>query len=190
MDNFIIKIILILLILILLAIHFTNNYVNIILLTLFSFILTGLLFLCLGSDYLAFMFLIIYAGAIVILFICCFMLMTFKSVKRPLNLNELFLILISLILLYYIGCNIFIDSNILVNFLYIFVFNIPQYIMNLPLFSYIYLMYNYFLCTNYIQLSQLSQIGVALFKAAWFETLFLGSLILIAIVIIIYLFKK
>ena len=75
-------IILLIILLLITIIHFSKNIIHTIILLLFIYILTGFLFLLLGFDFLGFMYLIIYAGAIIILFIFVLMLIELKNFKN------------------------------------------------------------------------------------------------------------
>nr|BDB10238.1 hypothetical protein [Actinophrys sol] len=174
-----------------LFIYYTNNIVMIILSVLSIFILTGILFIILGSEYLAFMFLIIYGGAIVILFICCFMLMSFKNTKIEKNLlKNIIFMLFSIIFLFLI-------LNSILNFVcgldsikYAISFFTLYKLVNIQMKLKYFNFYFFQDSSNLIDLSSLSKIGYILYSESWFETLFLGLFILLAIIFIINLFKR
>lgn len=160
-----------------------NKIIHVLLNILCIFIITGLIFLLLEADFLAFMFLIIYAGAIVILFVCCFMLMSFKNLKSY-NSQPNMIMFISFCLMFYLYIdfsNLYIIS-ILPHSNYI----ISNYVIQSSLVDF----FLYHKSMNAIEFSTLTQLGIILYNEAWFETLFLGLLILLAITYIVYLFKK
>lgn len=171
-----------------LFIYYTNNFVTIILSVLLIFIMTGVLFLMLGAEYLAFMFLIIYGGAIVILFICCFMLMSFKNKNIHKNILKnviymLFLIFIFLLILNNI-LNFVCGLDYFVSFFTLY--KLVNIQIELKYFNFYFFQETF----NLVDLSLLSKIGYILYSECWFETLFLGLFILLAIFFIINLFKR
>lgn len=161
-----------------------TTIVHVLLNVLLIFITTSLIFLILEADFLAFMFLIIYAGAIVILFVCCFMLMSFKPIKSA-NSQSNFIIFLIFCLIFYL----FIDFSynpylLLINFYPNYL--VSDFIIQSSLFDF----FMYHKSLNAIEFSTLTKLGIILYKEAWFETLFVGLLILLAITYIVYLFKK
>jgi len=176
----------------LIGMYLTNYFVKVILYTLTIFILTGILFLILEADYLAFMFLIIYAGAIIILFICCFMLMSFKITRNKVDSDEIirlinYIIIVSVILFILISCseNIYIFTDIVKKDLFQ-----PNTINSLIVQHQLFNYYFFHASVNAVEFSTITQIGIILFNEAWFETLFIGLLLLLAIVYIVYIFRK
>jgi len=163
-------------------IFISNSIINIILSLLIIYILTGILFIILGLEFLGFMTIIIFAGAIIILFIFVLMLIDFKLFKKQEKFDNFF--------------------HIFLNFIYfilLLIIFIPKFIIFDYYFSGInnYLiikqsMMFYYFNTSYllIQKSQLYSIAYILFTVSWFETLFIGLILIMSLIYIIYFFKK
>ena len=179
-------IILLIILLLITIIHFSKNIIHTIILLLFIYILTGFLFLLLGFDFLGFMYLIIYAGAIIILFIFVLMLIELKNFKNKKDYyNNLFYFL-------YLFFIFFIFNFLIFNISY------TTYLIDYPINNFIYLnilklvlILKFFNNTsNLVEVSPLVKISYVLFSFSWFETLFIGILLLLAVIFIIYFFKK
>lgn len=178
-------IILLLILLLITTIHFSKNIIHIIILLLLIYILTGFLFLLLGFDFLGFMFLIIYAGAIIILFIFVLMLIELKNLKNKKEFYTRFYYFIFLIIL-------FILFNFLIfNISYItYLIDYSNNIMHLNNLKLMLILKFYNNTSNLIEFSYLVKIAYILFYLSWFETLFLGFVLLLALIFIIFFFKK
>jgi NADH:ubiquinone oxidoreductase subunit 6 (subunit J) len=183
-----VPIILLLFILLLVSfIHFSRNIIHVVILLLFIYIVTGILFIRLGFDFLGYMILIIYAGAIIILFIFVLMLIEMKNFKNKMELTNKF-IYFSYIIILFLILNIFIY-----NFSY---FSIVVDFNNFNKFQNMYalklvLVFQFFnKTTNLVEMSPLVKTAYILFSLSWFETILIGFILLLALVFIIYLFKK
>lgn len=168
-------------------IHFSKNIIHVVIFLLFIYILTGIVFIRLGFDFLGYMVLIIYAGAIIILFIFVLMLIEMKNFKNKTELTNKFFYFSYLIVLFLI-LNIFIF-----NFSYI------ASILDFDNFNKFQNMYGFKLVlafqffnktTNLVEMSPLVKIAYIMFSLSWFETILIGFILLLALVFIIYLFKK
>jgi len=168
-------------------IHFSKNIIHVVILLLLVYIITGILFIRLGFDFLGYMILIIYAGAIIILFIFVLMLIEIKMFKNKIEVtNELFYF--SYLLLLFIILNTFIF-----NFSYIAsildVTNLSQF-ENLYFFKLILVLSFFNKTTNLVEVAPLVKTSYIMFSLSWFETILIGFILLLALVFIIYLFKK
>ena len=168
-------------------IHFSKNIIHVVILLLLVYIITGILFIRLGFDFLVYMILIIYAGAIIILFIFVLMLIEIKMFKNKIEVtNELFYF--SYLLLLFIILNTFIF-----NFSYIAsildVTNLSQF-ENLYFFKLILVLSFFNKTTNLVEVAPLVKTSYIMFSLSWFETILIGFILLLALVFIIYLFKK
>jgi NADH:ubiquinone oxidoreductase subunit 6 (subunit J) len=179
---------LLLLILILVSsVQFAKNIIHVVILLLMTYVITGIFFIRLGFDFLGYMVLIIYAGAIIILFIFVLMLIEMKNFKNKTELTNKFFYFSYIVIL-------FIVLNILIyNFSY---FSIVVDLDNFNKFKDMHalklmLIFQFFnKTTNLVEMSPLVKTAYVLFSLSWFETILIGFILLLALVFIIYLFKK
>ena len=181
-------IVLLVLVLIMMSfVHFSNNIIHVVILLLFIYVLTGVLFIRLGFDFLGYMVLIIYAGAIIILFIFVLMLIDMKNFKNKNQLtNKLFYFSYIIIL--------FTVLNILIyNFSYLSsVIDLDNFDKFKDMYSFKFILILQFFnkTGNLVETSPLVKMAYVLFSLSWFETILIGFILLLALVFIIYLFKK
>lgn len=172
---------------------FINNIMNSIIILLCIYILTFFLFLIMLSDFLGFMILIIYGGAIVILFIFVLMLISLKikRIQRN-NIYILFYILSIFFLFIIIFKFLSFDKDILNIIIYKYLNSkeLNEFIYIISEFKFIINFFYFFKLYNFIEFSNLASFSIILFIEKWFETLFIGLILILALVYIIYIFKK
>jgi NADH:ubiquinone oxidoreductase subunit 6 (subunit J) len=173
-------------------IYFINNIILNIICILFIFIFTAMIFLLLEADFLAFMILIIYGGAIVILFIFVLMLISLKRKKETAELINILSFIFNIFIFYIIIYKYFYSD---INFFQIYINNFhfknyPKYLLDLELFKLLINFKNYHQLYNSIELSNLSIYSIILYNEQFFETLYIGLILILALVYIIFLFKK
>lgn len=158
---------------------------HIILNFLLIYIESAIIFLLCKVEFLAYMFLIIYAGAIVILFIFILMLVNFK-INNKMNYKDLIidlvLYILFLLLCFYIIYYYNIDYNIFKNNL--------NYLNKLSILQYFYNIYNYNNIFEYIEYSDLTKLGIYIYQNNFIETLLVGLILLLSLVYILYYLKK
>jgi NADH:ubiquinone oxidoreductase subunit 6 (subunit J) len=179
-------------ILITLCLFYIDSIISIIILLLFTYILTGIFFICLNFDFLGYMLMIIFAGAIVILFINVLMLVDFALFKEKPKHK------FSTIILH----NFYFTLLILI---FIPKFNLISYVINYHfddssieshVFNHFLVLKQgrgYFLFNTaytFIKKSTLYEYCIFLYKFYWIETLLIGLILILAIVCIIIFFKK
>lgn len=168
------------------CIFFSRNIIHVIILLLIIYVMTGIFFIMLNFDYLGYMFLIIYAGAIIILFIFVLMLIELKNFKNKKNeFNNVFFIFYIFFFCLFIYI-FFFDFNYI-----LFLFNSEHtYLNNLNILKLLLTFKFYNNTLNLIEVSTLVKISCILYFDYWFETLFIGFILLLSLIFIIYLFKK
>jgi NADH:ubiquinone oxidoreductase subunit 6 (subunit J) len=160
---------------------------HIILLFLLIYIETSIIFLLCGFEFLAYMFLIIYAGAIVILFIFILMLVNFKYNKILYNSTLIFELVLYILYLFLIFFIIFFYN---IEYNTFFINNKIKILENLIMLHYFYNIFNYTSILEYTEFSDLTKIGILLYQDKFIETLLIGLILLLSLVYIIYYLKK
>jgi NADH-quinone oxidoreductase subunit J len=165
-------------------INFAKNIIHVVIVLLFIYIITGVLFVMLGFDFLGYMIFIIYAGAIIILFIFVLMLIDMKKFKnKTYMISKLRYLSYILLILIVLNTFIFNYSNFAV------LLNLGK-IKEMAFFKFILSSKFFNDCTNLVETSPLVKTAYVLFSNSWFETIFIGFILLLALVFIIYLFRK
>ena len=169
---------------------FIDELIQVLISLLFIYILIGILYICLGLEFLGVMSLIIFAGAIVVLFIFVLMLVDLTDIKKRidrtyifLNTIEFYLINSIMFFILLLLCFVFKENNVLIY--------LGGASSGLLLSVKKKLVFHDSLSINeFIENSIINQISYILFEYSWFETIFLGLILLISLVIIINFFKR
>jgi hypothetical protein len=170
-----------------------ENFIYYILNLLFIFVEIGIFLLILDNEYLAFLFIIIYGGAIIILFLFVLMLVDLKYSKIKYNFNNLNILglffFLNLFIIYNI--NFFILFNI---FYFHDIFLNASYLMHSDILNMLVL-YDKFLISDFmydlLNLNDLSFLAYVFYKDFWIETVLLGYFILLCIIFItLFLIKN
>jgi len=158
---------------------FIRNIMHIIIVFLFVYLETAIFLIVCQIEYLAYMFLIIYAGAIIILFIFVLMLVNFKQKKEDMQILKILdicvylsAVSVSISLLLNWNTNFFIDATPYIEL---------THLLNLYMFSN---------SLNSIYFSDLTQIALILYSDQYAHTLVLGLTLLLALIYIIIYLKK
>jgi NADH:ubiquinone oxidoreductase subunit 6 (subunit J) len=174
-------------------IAYSTSMISILISLLVTYIISGMIFITLGLEFLGFMSMIIFSGAIIILFIFVLMLVNFKHFKNIdfMYIDTFFNLLWTLSFFTFIFLCVFPNDTLLVS-LYFLDWNFAgfSFVINTFLIKWFLFNRNYIVINNLIEHSSLYKISYILFNISWFETLFLGLILLVAVVIIIYLFKR
>jgi NADH:ubiquinone oxidoreductase subunit 6 (subunit J) len=194
MNNNFIMLILSLITIQVLMFFILENFIYYILNLLFIFVEIGMFLLILDNEYLAFLFIIIYGGAIIILFLFVLMLVDLKYSKIKYNFNNLFILslfmFINFLIIYNLNfsvlLNIYFANDIYLNSSFGY---IPYNKLNM-LLTYDKFFVNDLMC-QLLNLNDLSFLSYVFYEDYWIETVLIGYFILLCIIFItLFLIKK
>ena len=150
---------------------YSINPIESLLFLIFNFLLTSLIFLRLGAEFIALLLLIIYIGAIFILFIFIIMMLNLRLIFLYTNYyNYLYIIVLLLLLLLFESCLFFYTGSLKLN---IFLYN----------FRY----EPFFFFSKLLNFDNISLIGTLLFNYYYLLFIFLGIVLLISMICVIFL---
>ena len=150
---------------------FAINPIESLLYLIFNFLVSALIFLRFGAEFIAILYLIIYIGAIFILFIFIIMMLNLRLIFLYLNFYNYFFISVVFVFCFFFEfCIYMYNWNISLNFF---------------LYNFFYNQYNFFF--KVFNNDNISLIGILFFNYNFLLFIFLGVILLIAMICIIIL---